>query len=1167
METLQIFLLGSPEVVWKGEAFRLPRPMSRALLFYLALTGRASRSKLRALFWPDEADDGKARANLRVALARLRAGLPDPDLLDVDNDTITLARDRVSVDAVHFLELAKPALRAAALISLQTVLPERLAQNLRQAASLWRAPRFLPGFSFAEDSPSLDQWQLATTQQLEGLYIRVITRLADHFSAAGDFDSALSFAQDGLQADPLADDLHIRTLRWLQALGRTTAAAAHAQSLPERFAQESLEISDTLAALIRQVRQGGAAAAIPEAQGWPVAHLTRVPLVGRAGQLQSLQGGFRRGGMVLLLGEAGVGKTRLAYEFYRSLQPRPRLLLLNCLQGENNLPFQPLSDALRRAIRQEEWRRLKPAWLQQLARLLPELSEPRPARVVDATVPLELQRSYIFEALRHLLLDISRSGRLLVVLDGAQWCDAATLAALAYLNQRHLFTERGMLLVVARSEEPNPVLEHWTAAEHGAAGFQQVNLPALDPSETAELAQRVLDQAVPEDVAQRLAEDTGGNPLFLLGTLFALLDNSPTAGLSAALAQLPVGGSLHNLLRQRLARLHPVVRQVAAAASVLRAEFTPALLVEVAQLDLETVAQALDELQRVHLIQPVPGRPAAAYSFIHGQIREVIHWEQGVARLRLLHARAARGLAAQADASQRYAARLAYHYEQAGDLLAAFQCWLQAGRHARGLLAIREALQAFQAAERLVPILKEMLSDETLYELYAVWGETSVYDMSNLQFKEQLFNRLLQLGEERQSPLLIGGALSELAHVVSFQKDPARALQNFRQAAYQLEALANPLPAAQNDYRQGWFLMRLMRYADAALLLEKALARLEEAAPPVPQELRVNLEYRLGMVYLLTGWPARARQLAESALRQTPSPGAVYGHLVMAGAMFYLGQHPAALEHVRQGSQLAVNLTSWRMQGLFTVFQLRIELAIGEIDTAWKHAQAAAELARNHQMSDVLCNALMIQGDIYRVLGDAQAALRAYQAALVAGEGRWDSLGAQFRLGMALVDLGQPEEGLRQVEEAYSAARRIDLGEIYLPAMTAWALLLARTGRLEDALAMTQSWTWLAQERRHIPSGVVRVFVLSLDAIRRGDEREVRSLVDAVLQTARELSNPMWELQGYHTLARLGPLAKPETARVQELLDLMARRVRDPELRPLVETFLRRNRAALLGVS
>jgi tetratricopeptide (TPR) repeat protein len=218
-------------------------------------------------------------------------------------------------------------------------------------------------------------------------------------------------------------------------------------------------------------------------------------------------------------------------------------------------------------------------------------------------------------------------------------------------------------------------------------------------------------------------------------------------------------------------------------------------------------------------------------------------------------------------------------------------------------------------------------------------------------------------------------------------------------------------------------------------------------------------------------------------------------------------------------------------------------------------------------MPDVLCNALIVQGDIYRILGDPQAALRAYQAALAVGEGRWNSLGAQYRLGMALVDLGQPEEGLRQVEEAYTAARRLDLGEIYLPAMTVWALLLARTGRLEDALAMVQSWTWLAQERRHIPSGVVRVFVLSLDAIRRGDEREVRSLIAAALNTTRELSNPLWELQCYHTLARLGPLAKPETARVHELLELMARRARDPELRPLVEAFLRRSRAALLGLS
>lgn len=1164
MDMLEIFLLGSPEVHWKGETITLPRRMSRALLFYLALASRASRSDLRTLFWPEEEEDEKARANLRVALTRLRAGLPDPELLVVDPDTIALNREKVRVDAALFLELSEPALRAAAPITAENPLPERLVLALRQAAELWRAPRVLSGFTFAEDSPELDHWQLTTAQQHEELYLRVITRLANHFAAAGDFDTALSWAQTGLQIDPWADDLHIRILRCLLALGRSGAALAHAQPLAERFASAGLEISAALSALIHQVRRGSAAEAPPIWQGWPAARLTKVSLVGRAAPLKTLQTAFQRGGVVGLWGEAGSGKTRLAYEFYSAQQPRPRVLLLNCLQGENRLPFQPLSDALQRSIRQEEWRRLKPTWLHKLAYLLPELAEVRPAPPTDETQPVELQRSHIFEALRQLLLEISRTGKLLVVLEGAQWCDDATLAALAYLNQRSFFQERGLLLLAARPEEHNPALEEWLGGLRGTSGFQELQLPALNPAETVELARQVLDQPVSAAVGQQLCADTGGNPLFLLETLFALLENAPAAGIETALAQPPLGGSLHNLLRQRLARLGPVTRQVAAAAAVLRAEFTPGLLAEIAQLNLETVVQALDELIKARLMQPVPSQSTAAYTFIHGQIRDVLRWEQGPARLRMLHLRAAHARADQPTPLPYQTERVAYHYEQAGERLQAFEHWMQAGRQARVSLSIAEAVQAFRAAESLVPDLKARLSDETLYELYSAWSETLIYGFADTPFKEQLYQRLLSLGEERRSPLLIGTALSEQANLLANQNDPERALDMFQRAAYHLNALPNPLPAVRNDYLWGWYLMRRMRYNEAARLLERALTSLGPSTAPAPLELRTNLEFRLGMLYLFTGWPAKAHTLAAQALRQTSAPGAIYGHLVFSRAKLFLGELLEAMEHVRLGLQMAASHGSARMTGLFSINQFTLELAMGQIDAAWEHAQAAIELAESHAMPDVLCMALVTQGDIYRLLGDTPAALAAYRAALAAGMDKWDSLTAQVHLGMALADAGEVEAGLRQVAEADAEARRVGLGEIFIQATSTRALLLASGGRLDEAMALLASMAEITAERQYVQAAIVHNVVLCLDALRRGDEPAARAALDRAVAGPHMRLNPFWELFCFHILSRLGPLTELHRSRVQELLDQVLRRTRNPELRPLAEAYCRRNRAALL---
>ena len=144
---------------------------------------------------------------------------------------------------------------------------------------------------------------------------------------------------------------------------------------------------------------------------------------------------------------------------------------------------------------------------------------------------------------------------------------------------------------------------------------------------------------------------------------------------------------------------------------------------------------------------------------------------------------------------------------------------------------------------------------------------------------------------------------------------------------------------------------------------------------------------------------------------------------------------------------------------------------------------------------------------------------------------------------------GSEEQAKRQPREA--ASRQLES--------------LLSQGRLDEALAAITNLTQIAQERQFILSEGIRVIVLSLDALRRGEGQEVRRLIDSAVQSARSVTNPIWELECYRMLTRLGPLGKSETARVQELLGLLTRRTRTPELRPLVEAFLSRTRAALLS--
>ncbi len=1164
MDTLHILLLGPPDFIWQGESWKITRRTLRALLFYLAVEGQANREELRTLFWPEEEDEQKARANLRVALARLRAELPDPEILDVSDQQVSLNRERVVVDAAQFNQLVSQPLRTAAQPSPSNPLPDRFYQQLTQAAELWRSPHFLDSLSLAEDNPALDHWLSAAAQRFENTNLRVLLRLAENAAINGDLDRAIHWAQAALEIDAWSDELQARVIRWMLALGRYNAADGYAQNLQARYKIEGEEIPPELAELVHQAHRASRGKN-GVSEGWPASMLLQVPLVGRGGELKALQAAYRRGGIVLLRGEAGSGKTRLIYEFQRSLQPRPRLLLLNAIQSDSALPFQPLIDALRRGIRQEEWQKIPAAWLQQLAYFLPELIEPLPKIALPENSPAEVLRGRLFEALRQLLTEICRNERLLLVLDSTQWCDEATLAALTYLMERRFFAERCLLVVTARVEEQSPLVESLFNPQRSSAWVEQIILPAFSLEETADLARQVLEQALEPAQVRRLREETGGNPLFLLEILYALLEYAPSAGIATALARLPVGGSLHSLLRERLDRLPPQARQVAAAAAILGDEFTPVLLEAVTVLGAEPVAKALDELQGAHLIQSVADSPHAAYTFIHGRVREVIQWEEGSARLRLMHLRVARALEAQASDPDRLDALLAQHYEAAGEPQTAIRYWLKAAQRARALFSNPTAEAALQSAERLVQRLNDALPDETLYQLYTQWGEIAA-EREDVARMEETYGRLLRAGEERQSPLLVGSALSGLAEMHSRKGDSARALDLFQRAAYHLQQLEDPTALVQSYNRQGFYLMMLVRNAEAIAVFEKALALAGEAGSTQLQEARAGTEYYLGLAYNVTGWPLKAQEIAARSLRQDKSPHKVYGHLVMAGAKFYMGEHQASLGHSRMGLQIAQSLASPRMMGYFTIYQARAELALGQIDAAWAHLQPAMEMARAYGHRDFLGINLSLVGDIYRVLGDTQKAIQAYQSGMQSGTGLWDSLGCQHHLALALADAGDMQEGLRQAEEAYRQARELNLGVVASPALTTWIYLLARDGQMDEALKHLAEWNDLYHDRHFGSPEIVEGWVLSMAALRRGDQAEVQRQAELAIQLARQRGNPWWELQGYRLLKMSGPLNRSALARVEELLTVIDNCVRHPDLRELVEAYLVRARAALISL-
>lgn len=213
LSTIEISLLGVPQVLCRGGALDFPRRKAVALLAYLAVHHqRHSRDLLATLLWPDN-DEGRARAALRRVLATLNE-TPLSGWLDADRETIMLRRDAdLSLDVAAFTALTAEPRR-----------PEALAQ----AVALYRGD-FLTGFSL-RDSAAFDAWQTTQTQHFQQQLIAALDTLSQYYVDTQQYQSAVDTLRRWLTVDSIHEAANTRLMQVYQQTGQRNAALAHYES-------------------------------------------------------------------------------------------------------------------------------------------------------------------------------------------------------------------------------------------------------------------------------------------------------------------------------------------------------------------------------------------------------------------------------------------------------------------------------------------------------------------------------------------------------------------------------------------------------------------------------------------------------------------------------------------------------------------------------------------------------------------------------------------------------------------------------------------------------------------------------------------------------------------------------------------------------------------------
>jgi DNA-binding SARP family transcriptional activator len=657
---LDITLIG--DIALRGEADEprrtIPGANARVALALLALERAqgVTSERLAEALWPDglPATWGSA---LRMTMSRVRSFLKDA-LDPTAPDPIVAQGGRYRwhlPDGVSLhvdVEDAERAL-AAAREALASGDQARAYQDASHAASRLRGP-FLAGRH--------GTWVDEQRDRLSELLVAALEVASQAAAASGDAATALALADDAVERAPLRESAHRARMRAHAAAGNRGEALLAYQRL-RRVLADALGVdpdADTEAAYLQllgpapPLRTAGAGrvADAREAGGAGSGTSAPAPFVGRDAELAVLgaawdhaAGGARH--VVVVTGEAGIGKTRLATEAARRVSAQGGLVLFGRCDEEAIVPYQPIVEALDgyvAATPADELPAMDEPARAELAAVLPSLDRPRAGGGPDG-------RARLFDAVTTLVASAAADRPVLLVLDDLQWADDDTL-----LLVRHLLRRAGdaPVLVVAISRDhdvaPGSVLGDVIHALDRDGWVRRLPLSGLDESDVRALVRRSVP--TPGDHAaltRRLVAETAGNPFLVIEMLRTAQD--------ATDAPIPVG--VQELVAGRLGRLGDAATDLLRAAAVAGTRFELDLVAAAAGLDEAATLDGLDAALGSGLVTE---ETAEHYRFPHDIVRRTVVAQLSGARRRTLHARLADAIESRrADRLHAYTAVLAHH--------------------------------------------------------------------------------------------------------------------------------------------------------------------------------------------------------------------------------------------------------------------------------------------------------------------------------------------------------------------------------------------------------------------------------------------------------------------------------------------------------------------------
>jgi DNA-binding SARP family transcriptional activator len=1138
---LAILLLGPPVVTLDGFPLKINRKQQRAGLFYLASqTESVSRSIICELFWP-KATEELARKHLREGLSKLRVFLNEPNAILAENDQLFLNPACVYVDAREYNGIVLPLLNSSELNN-TGILPDWILSQLRKAMSLCRSNRFLQGISLPE-STGYQNWVEYTNGSYEFSRQKIILRMADHYITIGNLDEAILWLGKAIATDPLNTDINYLVLNCLLEKGKSKEALDYIDYLDNLY-RTSLdeELPQVLSDFRNRIPGIRAPGNRNSTQDWPLSEKNLPPFVGREDLIQRLNHALHRKGIVMVRGESGSGKTRLVQEFYTRLDFKPRLLFCIGKPMMVSSPFGPLIDGLRVEVKPEEWDSLPEDISGDLALLFPELgSNPHedPGSLEDANSPEPMQSLY--SALHYLFIKLAEKKPLLLVIDITQWCDEATLGFLSFLNYHNFFRKHGLFITISRLEEVNPTLEAYIDRSVLSHNLERIMLPPFSLEETVQLTTALLGRNVSDAFLEKLQNDTGGSPFFLVESLRSIekIDVDTQKFSSADL--YPIPSTVRSMVNEKTALLSKDAKEVLRSAAVLGQHFLPEVLEIMLPMDGEVFVSSLDELQRRAILTADNGlRTFAGYDFPHDQIREVILQEMTPARKRSLHLKAIKALEVSKGEQPELASIYAYHYEQADETVKAFEFWLLAGRFARSRFSQPDTYAAYQRALDLVPFLPAQHVEELVHQLVVEWGDYA-YDISDDATCERIYKLCLEMGEKTQSPLLIGTGLSGIGRVAGMRRELEDGIESINRARFFLSKANSKGEELEACARLGVLYSIKNNYPLAREICEIGLELGKNYDDKRALDAAVNIQFQLSFIYIQSGYPAKAEKLASQAFDDSKlinrRSAKVQAMAALALAMFYTAKYKKSLQTAKDAYVIADQLKMRWWISFLELILAKNYLALGELDACWPQVTKALEREAAFPNDKVYSHGHAIFGDIYRLSGDLKRAEDQYRIGAQQPQHSFQTLENMYLLGYTLHDEGQIQEGEKMLTEAIQLSESLGLGAISLLARMVLLLINHSAEQNQELQKPMDDLVTEMKERGFGSSWIMADLIAGSRAFERGEMKNAKVFFEKVALFGQTILNPWLELLAYPALLNISEGDPDEKRRIKSRVD------------------------------